>query len=401
MYSLSHCWESREHPDPTGKQLQMLVESELYGGGFTLDSNDMVFIDYTCLFQFPRELPRQEDSFRRAMQNMHVLYAHKCSLVLRIENLSPIPQASDTVNVFQLHSHQVEEACCSNLLLNRTPYNERGWCAAESQWANMMSLSPKLKSLGGSASWASAPMSPEVFQASIESSSLRFTHRDDAEQVMAVHRRVFEEIAVKKQFLSIRQLMPQELRILNISLPHFLSLNNLCLTFSPDLLNSKHCMAGFISSLESSQLMCRLETLNLTATGITAVNADILATFLLSCQNLKALGLNKNALGDEGVQTLACVWHLCKPLVDLQLLEVGMGDAGAMALATAIGLRTCWTSGAKLLLELKPGRRPGQSEISSDAKATLTAAWRNAAVQAGMMAVCKNFELGMKQPEQI
>ena len=85
--SISHAWETREHPDPCRYQLEHIVNCVvLYEAAFKADV--WVFYDYASLFQFERLCPKQQSSFGAAMQNMHVMYAHEHTLTLRIESLT-------------------------------------------------------------------------------------------------------------------------------------------------------------------------------------------------------------------------------------------------------------------------------------------------------------------------
>ena len=79
---VSHVWESREHADPHGYQLRKLAE--------VVDMNSWYFYDYMSLYQYKRNMASQERSFRRAMANMHVLYAHEHTSTLRIETLTSV-----------------------------------------------------------------------------------------------------------------------------------------------------------------------------------------------------------------------------------------------------------------------------------------------------------------------
>ena len=101
--AVSHCWESREHPDPHGFQLAMLAfwisrvkrrESEdgnsdpgetdsaqqVPASDTRDESENMVFfIDYVSLYQFGNRTTAQETSFRRSMENMNLLYANSAA----------------------------------------------------------------------------------------------------------------------------------------------------------------------------------------------------------------------------------------------------------------------------------------------------------------------------------
>ena len=57
--SISHAWETREHPDPCRYQLEHIVQRVvLYEAAFKADV--WVFYDYASLFQFERFSPEEK-----------------------------------------------------------------------------------------------------------------------------------------------------------------------------------------------------------------------------------------------------------------------------------------------------------------------------------------------------
>ena len=88
--AISHCWESREHPDPYGHQLEQIVSA--IGQENLLSGRVVFFIDYTCLSQFKRS-DEQETSFQSSMKNLQLLYANSgssfCEGVWTISRLTP------------------------------------------------------------------------------------------------------------------------------------------------------------------------------------------------------------------------------------------------------------------------------------------------------------------------
>ena len=99
---VSHVWESREHADPHGYQLRKLAE--------VVEADAWYFYDYMSLYQFKRNVASQEKSFRRAMANMHVLYAH--------EEM----HMDATVLVYHAPSDEVKPVPVADLIANQTAY---------------------------------------------------------------------------------------------------------------------------------------------------------------------------------------------------------------------------------------------------------------------------------------
>ena len=88
LISVSHAWETREHPDPCGDQLKRLVNClSLYDAAYS--SEIWVFYDYVSLFQYERQTDAENESFRRSMSHMHMCYAHECNWTVRLEALTP------------------------------------------------------------------------------------------------------------------------------------------------------------------------------------------------------------------------------------------------------------------------------------------------------------------------
>ena len=136
ILSVSHCWEAKQHPDPFGFQAQELLPKLFWFCRW-------VFIDFICLPQYCRTAEEQV-FFKRAMANMHVLYAHRNVLnVVRLEDLtdeSAKASPPDFIDIYyeeegaEPGSGKFGPQPFGKLELNDTPYHERGWCEAEKQW---------------------------------------------------------------------------------------------------------------------------------------------------------------------------------------------------------------------------------------------------------------------------
>ena len=185
IVAVSHVWEAREHPDPHGYQLKKLAQK--------VDSGAWFFLDYVSLFQFRRSTRDQDHSFRKAMQNMHVLYAHEHTSTLRIESLTPSDQVSLDAEVLVYHapSGEVRPVAVRDLMLNGKAYAARGWCVAEHQWSATRSGASKSREVDQVEAEVAgqAPMPPEVFRP-LFSNKLAFTHRSDQDAVMELQERV-------------------------------------------------------------------------------------------------------------------------------------------------------------------------------------------------------------------
>ena len=194
--SVSHSWETREHPDPCRFQLEQIVNFvSLFDAAYFDDV--WLFYDYVSLFQFQRESEEQNASFKAAMSDMHVLYSHKFSRTFRIENLTPEPvwramleNPAEQVRVYFDEAKAVTPRPLKDLVENRVPYGDRGWCKAEVEWSSTRDFTAKNQRIDaageeeGSELKGRVPTTPELFKAQM--ASAKFTHRADAGSVQVL-----------------------------------------------------------------------------------------------------------------------------------------------------------------------------------------------------------------------
>ena len=185
IFAISHAWESMQHPDPFGHQLseivrvlQAPVKEEMNAlrreeitqcfhfrslfRGFERSAvfrrrarfrrfreqvrleDHFLFFDYACLYQFKRATFKEMVSFKLAMCNMHVIYAHPKATSLVVDTLTPRSRLlyhkalewlccfpSKTVSIYEERTDTVAAVPVSKLVANLNPYWARGWCRAE------------------------------------------------------------------------------------------------------------------------------------------------------------------------------------------------------------------------------------------------------------------------------
>ena len=240
--SISHAWETREHPDPCRHQLQQIVNhTGLYGAAFEADI--WIFYDYSSLFQYERTNSHEERSFRKAMNNMHLMYAHECTLTFRIETLTPehvwntmMADEEAVVRVYDAGSKTLKEKPLKLLEANRTPYLQRGWCMAEIEWSSLRGVNaqhqhidrpkdPKSETQKSDHLNGRVPMIPANFRQQMEQA--KFTHRSDADAVIYLQQKIFREKVIECQHLVLEGLPAQEILALARALPHYENLKSL------------------------------------------------------------------------------------------------------------------------------------------------------------------------------
>ena len=229
--SVSHAWETREHPDPCGWQLGQFVDClALYDAAYCSDV--WVFYDYTSLYQFERQSQHQQDSFSKGMQNMHVMYAHDFNLTLRIHCLTPeeiwnaaVADVDRKIPVFHQPSRAVKPLSLADMVHNRTLYEERGWCKAEMDWSASRGISAQNLRIDGKGDGqmvhfgGRVPQSPEVFEQDMATSA--FTQRSDALEVARLQRKVFYEKVIVAREVNFEWLQSSEVEKLIRTFPSF------------------------------------------------------------------------------------------------------------------------------------------------------------------------------------
>ncbi|CAK9033459.1 unnamed protein product, partial [Durusdinium trenchii] len=276
--SISHVWESMEHPDPWGFQLHSVVErcQPMLAEGLV-----WIFFDYSSLYQYGNRTAAQEQAFRTALEEMHTLYAHEAVQVHILDCLTPKDWRTDGVlPVFAERRGRVTEVATKKLKINITPYASRGWCQAEQQWASLRS------SLSGC-----IPLPPHLFKKRMD--QLKFTHRSDTDVVAKLQAKVFEEKVASTKNLMVEDLDEEGLEVLCEALPFYKDLDAIVLNGIE--LGRDAALAAAGTDATSMQL----ESCSLT-------DADIIdiVQVLKGCKRIKELRVANNHFGDEGQRAL-------------------------------------------------------------------------------------------------
>ncbi|CAE6926307.1 NLRC3 [Symbiodinium natans] len=337
IIAVSHVWETREHPDPLGRQLQALVECRKWPARLS-----WYFIDYMSLHQFYRgdqDSPAQK-SFSRVMNQMHVFYSHEDTYtyqLTRVTEAQAIRESAKEVPIFHWPHFpapplgKLAVVPCRMLTTNETPYSARGWCCAEALWSAMRSDGSHMVCIDDHVidQHGKAPMAPEDFCQRVAEGNLRFTHRNDQEAVVELQKSVFHLKAQSMTSLTLELLPQSEVRILCNSLGYFRELKTLTL-------HRSHIIPGFFKALADA--VPQLHVLHASSNDLS--HADGLDYAIGRLDSLKELNLSKNCLGDDAMQSLAKgIAPKCK-LETLRLASNQVRNAGAEALAQALRKNT-------------------------------------------------------------
>ncbi|CAE7699705.1 unnamed protein product, partial [Symbiodinium sp. CCMP2456] len=217
--SISHMWESMQHPDPWRFQLDAIVEEFRPR---LLDSVVWIFYDFVSLHQYTRN-EDQERLFRRALRDIFVMYSHDAVEVHRIETLTPesvrercVAAHGSKILVFWKEDQKMMDVPISKLRWNETPYDQRGWCRSEKEWSALRTWMKGENPV---------PLPPDMFWARMQ--QLKFTHR---EKVFKLQAKVFHQKAASTSKLLIENLDGDKIEVLAAALPFYTKLTELVAT---------------------------------------------------------------------------------------------------------------------------------------------------------------------------
>ncbi|CAE7231324.1 NLRC3 [Symbiodinium sp. CCMP2592] len=364
--SVSHAWESREHPDPCAHQLKCLVDVvSLFDAAYFSDV--WLFYDYVSLFQFKRESPAEEESFRRSMQDMHVLYAHQCTRTFRIESLTPddvwdaaLANSEYRVKVYDEATASVRDRPLKELYGNREVYRNRGWCKAEVEWSLARSRSeqnhwidaPALQSCSAPELLGKVPMAPEIFAE--EMNSAAFTHRSDAEEVKRLQFKVFLQKASGCEEALFEYLPEGQLGQLAKVLPYYEKLRVLRLrNFKVGRAEAEEFGKALASNKTIRELEIRIGKEHEYGFLWEAIGEALKCNFTLT-----SIDLNNNSIGvpevatfehsdPQGVEGGKAIGEALKTnstLTEISLLGNRIGDEGVKAIGEALKTNSTLTS---------------------------------------------------------
>ena len=233
---------------------------------------------------------------------------------------------SGFIQIYCEATGKLEARPSSELVLNSTPYFQRGWCVAEVQ---RMCAKDML--------YGFSPMSPAVFQDRVargeqglaDGLALKFTHRSDMKAVVDLQ----EKVARRRTKLLGVGLPHRELVILADALPHFENLQDL------QILGPSEGLGGGVIELARALERLHSERLVVVAfqgKGIGDAGATALAAAFAACKNLSVIDIESDDIGDAGAGALAAAVAECRKLRRFRLSDCSrIRDAGVAALAAA------------------------------------------------------------------
>ena len=275
--SISHCWESMEHPDPHGFQLNSIIKM---CPPETPEQQVWIFFDFVSLYQFGGRTEFEERCFRRALEHMHTLYAHEGVQVRIIDDLTPDDQKHhrSAVLVYSEANGGMTMIPAEELKINVTPYHQRGWCVAERQWASLrISLE------------VTVPMPPDLFRERIIAQGLKFTHHDDMKVVLHLQAKVFQEKTFGTKTLEVENLDAETSEVLCAALPHYTNLEELVLN------NNKVTVNVIEAAAKTPARILQLERCQLQDAHV-----ELLSEELANSEKVQQIYIANNRFGEKG-----------------------------------------------------------------------------------------------------
>uniref|UniRef100_A0A7S4Q2M2 Uncharacterized protein n=1 Tax=Alexandrium monilatum TaxID=311494 RepID=A0A7S4Q2M2_9DINO len=312
ILAISHCWETSDHPDPQGGQLQILgriLEQRLASRDHEAVRDLAVFFDWCSLPQPPWASKEEEAAFHRALRHSDLWFARSRSSVWWLTS------TPDGV----------------------LPASRRGWPCFEQALSRGVAAGRGVLDLGaldGSCTDFSRtsevcgrtrgpPMLPEVFARALRTKSC--ARRADAPLLEAKYRQAFEDAVVPAAELGLHGLGwgAEQARGLAAVLHRCTALQSLRL---------QQNMLGDAGAWELSGAVSwcsNLRELDLSANGIGNAGA--------TCGCLSSLLLRKNRIEDPGAEALAAAVPWCVRLGSLDLRSNRFGEEGLRRLEAAWG----------------------------------------------------------------
>eukprot|EP00927_Polykrikos_kofoidii_P026414 TRINITY_DN23514_c0_g1_i4.p1 TRINITY_DN23514_c0_g1~~TRINITY_DN23514_c0_g1_i4.p1 ORF type:complete len:930 (+),score=148.53 TRINITY_DN23514_c0_g1_i4:150-2939(+) len=315
LVSVSYRWLGKNHPDPHAEQLRTLLKViELWYCFFAREfSWDLaIFIDQCSLYQEPR-LPWEEASFRRALEDVPLFYAHQWTDVWMLPDPGEVEKASRPVD------SKLRSALSPSSNKWGFSSNGRAWSMFE-RTVSTLTPSGATRSVMDLAWFTDSCTDWESIEAACcLERSLPTTPKAFKEMIQRAH------CSVEANKPLIVKLYTETFRLATCSTKDlfYQSLN-----------------IGDVGAEELEQILrscSRLSNLFLSDNRIGDTGATLLALALPTCRELNVLALDDNNIGPEGAMRLAVALPSCRQLFELRLSgNASLGDSGVEALAAGV-----------------------------------------------------------------
>jgi len=327
LVMVSFCWQTSEHPDPSGHMLLMLVmflnwyaaqrtkftRERLYGSkkmkGVDFDADFNVFIDFWSIYQNPRT-PEQGGNYLFAKKWMNVMYGHRGTAVLVV---STGPEARKDDPDYE----------------DRGGYEDRGWCVFERAVSSLCKVEGHCLDLGGFNAMLSSFKLPNSHFAALKTPFGK-KGKDELEALALDDRNgTAEEGSCLQPMVAGKQLPLQSPTDLEMQLI-FLKWGNKT--------DTTICAEGY-QAVVSVVLQNRTEQRCAHMLHWTPKHWKQLGGAMLLCSSLTLLDLHHCPnLADDGLEVFAAALHRSSApqLLRINLTGSNVGARGCLALAKAL-----------------------------------------------------------------
>ncbi|CAE7649345.1 NLRC3 [Symbiodinium necroappetens] len=310
------------------------------------------------------------------MSHMHMCYAHECNWTVSLEALTPdtvwdaaLQNSEHLVMVYDDESKTVRGRPLKELVHNRVPYRDRGWCKAEVEWSSCRSRSeqnqlidPRDSEVNSASELAGkVPTAPEVFQEDMKKAA--FTHRNDAGIVQKLQQDIYYKKVSACEEALLTNLPEGELGRLAKALKDYRKLK---------VLRLRNIAVGEAEAEE----FCKALGLNDT---IAKLEIHALADALKSNKTVTDISLDGNWIGHEGAKALAD--SLNSNNCTVTHVNLGWKDEGAKALVDAlksnrtVTVNLGWNKIGDFTKILGKGAKDNEESAKHSADATKSQAW--------------------------
>ncbi|CAK9086296.1 LRR and CARD domains-containing protein 3) (Nucleotide-binding oligomerization domain protein 3) [Durusdinium trenchii] len=323
---LSHVWECDQHPDPAGYQLEVLAKSQHWPASLS-----WYFIDFMSV----SHLNRKDSMESLCPKYIYALYSHEKTFTYQITGFTPAAKFREALKsevraayAFQDFSVIQGPTRLKHLILDDTPYLQRGWCLAEAQWSVMRSDPRRLVCLD-SIEEHKAPMPPKMFQARVANGALRFRYFLDEEAIIYQQEKAFNQKAQSSTQLRLMKLPATEVLILAEALPFYVRLTKLSLS---KCRLSVRVLTALAKGLEEHAL----RDLDLRDNAMNDASANGIAEIFRTNHHLKRVDLRQNSFSPAGAKAIASGLTDNSHVSELILRENQIQCHGASILAEAL-----------------------------------------------------------------
>mmetsp|Transcript_137 Transcript_137/g.407 ORF Transcript_137/g.407 Transcript_137/m.407 type:complete len:632 (-) Transcript_137:125-2020(-) len=323
IVAISHCWRSREHPDPQGRHLRTLGKAlQLWYSHFDSYSWELaIFLDWCSIPQLPRSA-EDETRYEAALEHIHLWYTHPMTDVWLL------PAFSES---------------SSSKTKAKSPH-DRAWIAFELALASLSPVRSLVLDLshvhGSMESWdalelkCTMPRAPVKAPAAlaIDLQGKGVSVAEDRPFLCRAYAQTCQSLlAYSTEFhFTNMQWAAEEIAQLAQALPLCTSLQML---FLADNLAGDH---GLQALSETLPLCPSLHTLEIQRNGIGPDGVAALARALPRCPSIVRLDLGGNLLGEYGIDHITRVLPQCRLLAGLILDSNGINESGCHRLAAVL-----------------------------------------------------------------